>query len=103
MKLVRSIGGDVNRFPRPHGRLGTAKGCFHFALEKDERFFEVVPVRRRSATRRDVHIDQAILTRGVPRSEQGGIGIPHQADVRHPGRVWIYMGQIPLRIISRDA
>ena len=40
-------------------RLLAAEGRFHLTFEQDEGLLEVMPMRRRSAAWRDVHIDYA--------------------------------------------
>src|SRR5580700_4387010 len=59
LKLMRSVGRNGQGVASAHGRLLPAEGCFHLPFEQDEGLFEVMPMRRRPATWRDVHIHYA--------------------------------------------
>ena len=65
MKLVRRVGGDVDRLSRMNGRFAAPEGGLDFSFEHDEGLFEVVPMRPRTAAWRHVHIDGAELAVGV--------------------------------------
>jgi len=64
-ELVRGVGGAVNGLARGYDGLCSAKDGLDLAFENNERFFKVVAVRRRSASRRNVHVDQAKAVSGV--------------------------------------
>jgi hypothetical protein len=64
-ELVRGVGGYVDGFAGGYKGLCAAKSSLDFTFKNDERFFEVVAVRRRSAAWRDVHVDQAEAYGGV--------------------------------------
>ncbi|WP_407572838.1 hypothetical protein [Deinococcus altitudinis] len=50
-------------------------------------------VRAGTAARRDVHVDEGEGPGGVLATEQDGVGVAHQADVRHVRAVGTDMGQ----------
>jgi hypothetical protein len=52
----------------------------HLFVEDEEHLLEVVPVRRRPAARRDVHVDQGVLTGRVPAGDEDGVGIADEPD-----------------------
>ena len=55
---------------------------FHLALKQDERLFEVMPVRRRPSTRRNVHINQTKPLSSIFPGEQNRIRIAHKPNMR---------------------
>jgi hypothetical protein len=56
-KLVRSIRWNIYGFARSHQHLCAAEGCLEFPFEDSEHLLEIVSVRRRAASGRNVHID----------------------------------------------
>ena len=65
MKLVRSVRRDIYRIARTNNGFVAAERYVKFAIENDECFLEVVPVRRRPTAWRNVHVDETELTVGV--------------------------------------
>ena len=85
-KLMRGVGGYVDGLAGVGGGAFTAEGGLDLALEEDEGFFKIVPVRGWAAAGWDVHVDEAELAGGVFAAQEDGVGIAHQAEVRE---VWI--------------
>lgn len=82
VKLVRRVRGDVDGLAGSHGRFHSSKGSLDLAFQDDERFLEIVAVRRRPTARRNIHIDQAIASIRIFPGEEDCVGVPHQRDVR---------------------
>jgi hypothetical protein len=82
VKLMGSVGRNVQRLASAHDRLLATKGRFHLAFEQDKGLLEVMPMRRRPASRRDVHIDNAEASIGLLARHGDGVGIADQTDVR---------------------
>ena len=82
MKLVRRVSRDVNCLALSYNRRPTSEGSLDLTLEQDEGLLKVVPVRRWSAARWDMHIDQAEASSRVFASEKGGVGISYQSEMR---------------------
>ncbi len=97
MKLVRSVGGDVQGFAGVRGRLLAAEGGFDLSFEDDERFFEVVAMGRRSSAGGDVHIDDAEASVGLLASYGDGVGVADESDVWEV--VGLRQGEAPRGVI----
>src|SRR5208282_544088 len=82
VKLVGSVGRNVECLAGVHDRFLAAKSCFHIAFEQDESFLEVVPMRRRPSAWRDMHIDHAEASIRLLARDCDGVGIADQTDVR---------------------
>src|SRR5258705_6635359 len=52
VKLMRSVGRDVQRLAGAEARLGAAESGFHLAFEQDKGFLEIMAVRWRTAAGR---------------------------------------------------
>lgn len=83
---MRRVGRDVNGLALFHDRLRSTKGYFDFTIQENERFFKVVPVRRRTTTRRDMHIDKAEPSTRVLSAQNDRVGVSDQSDM---GQGWI--------------
>ena len=72
-------------------------------VEHGEHFLEVVPVRRRPAARRDVHVDEGVPAGGVIAGDEDRVGVADEPDVRQalifvrPGH-----GELARRVVGRD-
>jgi len=76
-KLVRGVGWDMYGLARPHHHRCAAEGGLDFAFEDAERLLEIVPVRRRAASGRNMHVDQAKSARGLFSRKENSIRISH--------------------------
>ncbi len=81
MKLVRRIGRDVDRIPCADDRLLTSKRRLDFPLQHNERLLKIVAMRRRTTSRRNVHIDHAKPAGRVFAADGDRVRVAHQADV----------------------
>ena len=81
VKLMRRIGWNVNCVAGLHHAFLSAKRGLDFAFNDDKGFLEIMPVWRRSAARRNVHVDQAITAVGIIGREQNGISVSDQTNV----------------------
>ena len=78
VKTMGGVGGNVDGVARLHDRFLTTKRRFHFAFQENEGLLEVMPMRRRASSRRNMHIDYAEPP-GCLRSGNGdGVGVSHQ-------------------------
>ena len=101
MELVRRIGRNVQRLAGARRGFHAAKRRLDLAFEHHESFLEVVAMRRRAASRRDVHVDEAEFPGGVFAAEQNGVGVADQADVQRVGRIGLGQHQQPREIVGR--
>jgi hypothetical protein len=67
-----------------------------------KRFFEVVAVRRWSASGRDAHVNQAESSGSVLAAQKYRVGVSHQADVRQVGIVRLAHAEIAFGIVGRN-
>jgi hypothetical protein len=58
MELVRSVRWNVDRFSSAHNTRLPAESSLQFTFEKDEALLEIMAMRGRAASGRNVHIDQ---------------------------------------------
>ena len=82
MKLMRSVGRDVQRFSGAEGRLRPTESGFHLAFEEDKGLLEVMAVRWRAPAGRDMHVDDAEASGSLLACNGDGVGISDQPDVR---------------------
>ena len=100
VKLMRSVGRDVNRFAGMEGRLRAAESGFHLAFEEDKGFLEVVAMRGRTAAGRDMHVDDAEASGRLLACNSDGVGISDQPDVRKV--VGLSKGKAAFGIIQQE-
>jgi hypothetical protein len=65
-----------------HSRFSAQEGCFHLTFEQDKSFLEVMSMRWRSATRGNVHINDAEAPIGLLAGHRDGVSIADRTDVR---------------------
>src|SRR5947209_5196053 len=82
VKLMRSVGGNVQSVSGTYDRLLATECCLHLTLEQDRGLLEVVSMGWRPATWRDVHIDDTKLSIGILARHGDGVGITDQPNVR---------------------
>jgi hypothetical protein len=103
LELMRSISGDVDGDADADGRALVTNSGFDFALEDGKRFFKVVAMRGRAASGWDVHVDEAVLSRGVFSRKKDGVSVSNDAEVRLIGAVGLSEGRGSLGVVCRDA
>jgi len=81
VELVRRVRGNVNGGTCGDGGEFASEGGLELAFEKNEGFFKVVAMRRRSATGRNEHVDEAELACGVFAREQDSVGVADDAEM----------------------
>ena len=62
MKLMRSVGRNVNCIAGARSSRLSSKSGLQFALEQNKSLLEIMAMRRRAAARRNVHVNEAKLT-----------------------------------------
>jgi hypothetical protein len=82
MKLVRCVRRDVDGFACLHAQLSSSKCGFDLALQDNERLLKIMPVGRRTAAQRNMHIDKAESPGRIFPREQYRVRVSHQSDVR---------------------
>ncbi len=70
---MRRIGRDINDLALSQNRFGAAENEFDFALENSEHLLEIMTMRRRTASRRDEHVNEAVAARSIIASEQNRV------------------------------
>jgi hypothetical protein len=65
MELMRRVRRNMNRLSRSGNGALTTKGHRKLPFQYGERLFEIVAMRRRSSTRRNMHVDQTIPPRCI--------------------------------------
>jgi hypothetical protein len=82
LELVWRIRWNVDGFTGSRDRLFAAKGNLYFALKDGEHLFEIMAMHGRTATWRDVRVDEAVAPGGVFARDKDRIGVSHHSDVR---------------------
>jgi hypothetical protein len=100
---VGCVGWHIDRFARSRRDALISKRHLDLAVEDSEHLLEVVAVRRRAATRGDVHVDQRVPAVRVAAGDQDRVGVAYQTKVREalvlvgPGN-----GKVTRRIVRWD-
>jgi len=81
MELVRRVGGNVAGLARPGSRVHAPESKRHLTFQQNERFLEIVTVRRRTASWWDVHVDHAEPSGGIVTAQKDRVGVSSDADV----------------------
>src|SRR5437016_1981694 len=81
VKLMGSVGGNIQCVARPYNDLLPPEGCFHLTFENDKCLLKVVTMRRRATIWRDVHFNYAEASSGIFALHRDGVGIADQSDV----------------------
>src|ERR1700688_471837 len=100
VKLVWSIGGDIQGVAGAHDRVLATERCLHFPFEQDKGLFEVMPMRWRPAAWRDVHINYAESSICVVARHGDRVGIADETDVREV--VGLPQREISFGVVWRD-
>ncbi len=100
MKLMRRVGWDMDRLASVHYLLCTAKNEVEFAFQEGERLLEIVAMRRRSTSGRNVHVDEAETPCRVFAGEKNGVGVAYHPEVRD-ARIGVAVGdgEVALQIV----
>lgn len=78
---MRRVRWDIRSLPGPHDRFCAAKGDLNLAFKNRERLIEVVPMGRRPAAGRNVHINQAVATSGIPARQKDRVRVANDPQV----------------------
>jgi len=79
---VRRVGRHVDGLAGAGNDRLAAEGHLNLAVKDGEHLLEVVPVRRRAATRGHMHIDERVLSCGFLARDQDRVRVPDEPDVR---------------------
>ena len=78
---MRCVRWDIYGVARSEQQLRPTESCLEFAFQDGERLLEIVPVRRRTASGRNMHIDQAESSCSIVARKEDRICISYHADV----------------------
>jgi hypothetical protein len=79
---MRGVGRHVDGLAGPGDHVFAAEGDRYLAVEHGEHFLEVMAVRRGTAARRDVHVDEGVPAIGVVAGDQDRVRVADQSQVR---------------------
>ena len=100
MELVRSVRWNVDRFSRTHNTLLPSERSLQFTVEKNKGLLEIMTMRRRTASGRNVHIDEGESTCSIHSGEQDGIGVAHDSEMQGTAAIWVCNHQIPSWVVG---
>jgi hypothetical protein len=77
MELVRSVRWNVDCFSSTHNALLPTESSLQFTVEKNKGLLEIMAMRGRAASGRDMHIDQGESTCSIHSGQQDRVGVAH--------------------------
>jgi hypothetical protein len=81
MELVRSVRWNVDCFSSAHNTLLPSESSLQFTVEKNKALLEIVAMRGRAASGRNVHIDQGESTCSIHSGQQDRVGVAHDSEM----------------------
>src|SRR5665213_568130 len=99
---MRRIGRNVDRLAGSRDRLPSSEDKLDFAFQDREHLLEIVAMRRRTATRRDIYINETMATGSVVATDQDCIGVTHNRNVRQFVFVRSSHCEFSSQIVSRN-
>ena len=100
MELVRSVSRNMDCFSSTHTTLLASESRLQFTVEKNKGLLEIMAMRGRAASGRNVHIDQGESTCSIHSGEQDGVGVAHNSEMRSIAAIRIRDHQIPSRVVG---
>src|ERR1700736_2534327 len=76
MELVRSVRWNVDCFSSAHNTLLPSESSLQFTVEKNKGLLEIMTMRGRGASGRNVHIDQGESNCSIHSGQQDRVGVP---------------------------
>lgn len=81
MELVWSVRWNVERFSNAHNMLLPSESSLQFTVEKYKGLLEVMAMRGRAASGRNVHIDQGESTCSIHSGQQDRVGVGYESEM----------------------
>src|ERR1700748_1484733 len=102
MELVRSIRWNMNCFSSAHDTLLYSESSLQFTIEKNKGLLEIMAMRGRAASGRNVHIDQGESTCSIHSGQQDRVGVAHDCEMLGIAVIGIFNHQIPSWVVGRN-
>ena len=102
MELVRSVRWNVDRFSSAHHTLLPSESSLQFTDEENKGLLEIMAMRGRAASGRNVHIDQGESTCSIDSGHQDRVGVAHDTEMLGIAAIGICNRQIPSRVVGRN-
>jgi len=102
MELVRSVRWNVDRFSSAHNTLLPAESSLQFTVEKNKCLLEIMTIRVRAASGRNVHINQGESTCSICSGQQDRVGVAHDSEMLCAAAIRVCNHQIPPRVVGRN-
>jgi len=99
---MRCIGGDVDGGPCADRGFFTAESKFDLTLEQRKHLLEIVPVRRRSPTGWQRHVNQTVTARSFGPTDEDRVSVTDNNDMSHLQIVLVCDCHLALRVIFGD-
>ena len=100
MELVRSVRWNVDCFSSVHHTLLPSESSFEFTVEKNKGLLEIMAMRGRAASRRNVHIDQGESTCSIHSGQQDRVGVAHDPKMLGIAVIRVCNYQIPSLVVG---
>src|SRR5260370_32612509 len=102
MELVRSVRWNVDCFSGAHNMLLPSESSMQFTVEKNKGLLEIMTMRGRAASGRNVHIDQGESTCSIHSGQQDRVGVACECEMQGIADIRVFNHQIPLWVVGRN-
>jgi len=99
---VRSVRWNVDCFSSTHNALLPTESSSQFTVEKNEGLLEIMAMRGRAASGRNVHIDQGESTCSIHSGQQDRVGVAHDSEMLGMPVIRVCNHQIPSWVVGRN-
>src|SRR5260370_8616707 len=103
MELVRSVRWNVDCFSGAHNMLLPSESSLQFTVEKNKGLLEIMTMRGRAASGRNVHVDQCESTCSIHSGQQDRVCVAHDCELLGITVIRVCKHQIPAVAAARIA
>jgi hypothetical protein len=100
MELVRSVRWNVDCFSSAHNTLLPSESSLQLTVEKNKGLFEIMAMRGRAASGRNMHIDQGESTCSIHSGQQDRVGVAHDSEMLGIAVIRVSNHKIPSRVVG---
>ena len=102
MELMRSVRWNVDRFSSAYNTLLPPESSFEFTIEKNKGLLEIMAMRGRAPSVRNVHIDQGESTCCIHAGQQDRVGVARDSEMLGTAAIRVFNHQIPSWVVGRN-
>src|ERR1700744_3896724 len=102
MELMRSVRWNVHCFSSANNPLLSSESSLQLTVEKNKGLLEIMTMRGRAASGRNVHIEQRELTCSIRSGQQDRVGVAHNSEMLGTAVIRVCNHQIPSWVVRRN-